>query len=183
MVKYLQVLFNFFTFSIAGVRAVFWKIFVKEMGCNVMILGGCSLQSPSGIELGNNIIINHNTTIAGHGGLIIGDYVQIGPNCNILTASHGYSEWKIPIRNQPIIRKKVIIEDDVWIGANVVVLPGVKIGRGSIVGANAVVTKNVEPFTIVGGVPAKKIKDRFRQDIKKKASKYNLSNYGIEIKQ
>jgi len=76
--------------------------------------------------------------------------------------------------------KEVVIEDDVWIGANVVVSPGVHIKRGAIVGANSVVTKDVDAYSIVGGAPAKFIKYRFDQETIKKASKVDLSKFKIK---
>ena len=75
-----------------------------------------------------------------------------------------FKDWGKPIRFQAFESGPVIIEDDVWLGANVVVLPNVKIGKGAIIGANAVVTKNVAPYSIMGGVPAKFIKYRFSSD-------------------
>jgi maltose O-acetyltransferase len=131
------------------------------MGKYVYIMKGCYLMSPAGIEIGHHVSINHHATLSGQGRLVIGNYVLIGPNCNVLTSNHGFSDWKKPILIQSVCVGPITIEDDVWLGANVVVLPNVKIGRGAIVGANAVVTKDVEAYSIVGGVPAKLIKYRF----------------------
>jgi len=92
----------------------------------------------------------------------IGNYVMIAPECAILGGDHIYS-----IPTQPIIysgrplTKKTLIEDDVWIGYRVIINAGVSIGKGSIVAAGSIVTKDVEPYTIVGGNPAKKIALRF----------------------
>jgi acetyltransferase-like isoleucine patch superfamily enzyme len=92
----------------------------------------------------------------------IGNYVMIAPECAILGGDHKYD-----IVGEPIIysgrpkTKKTIIEDDVWIGYRVIINAGVTIGKGSIVAAGSIVTKNVEPYTIVGGNPAKKLTLRF----------------------
>ena len=99
------------------------------------------------------------------GGVIIGDGVLIASNVQILSIDHNYSNWEYPIVCQKVIKEQVIIEDACWIGVNAVILPGIKIGKGAIIGANAVVTKDVEPFSIVGGVPAKFIKFRFSQEV------------------
>ena len=85
---------------------------------------------------------------------------MMAPDVVILTRKHIHSDIKIPMSKQGSISAKVIIEDDVWIGMRVIILPGVKIGRSSIIGAGAVVTHDVLPFTVVGGVPAKFIKER-----------------------
>jgi acetyltransferase-like isoleucine patch superfamily enzyme len=164
-----QKTFNNIVFGLARIRASFWRLFCKRMGKNVFIMKNCYLMSPGGIEMDSHININHHTTISGQGGLKIGNYVLIGPNCNILTSNHHYMNWERPMLQQGAKCGPVIIEDDVWLGANVVVLPDVKIGRGAIVGANAVVTKNVEPFSIVGGIPAKHIKYRFSDEEMEKA--------------
>lgn len=161
MIKILQHFYNNIVFGIGKIRANFWRIFLNKMGKNCFIMSNCNIGSPRGISLGNSVSINHHTTISGHDKLIIGNYVMIGPNCNILTANHGYSDIRKPMIQQELLYGPIEIEDDVWLGANVIILPNTKIGRGSIVGANAVVTKNVEPYSIVGGVPAKIIKYRF----------------------
>ncbi len=163
-----------------------------ELGKNVYIEAG-----EAGIALGENVIIGGETIlIGGKGGLSIGDnssvngrcyigcnekvtigkYVMIAGNCSFITANHGYDDWKVPMCKQKDLYGPIVIRDDVWIGNGVTVLPNVEIGRGAIVGANAVVTKNVEPFSIVGGVPAKLIKFRFSPEEIEKARKVDFTN-------
>jgi acetyltransferase-like isoleucine patch superfamily enzyme len=96
----------------------------------------------------------------GRGGIKVGDYVLIGPNVVIASSQHRYNIEKIPIMFQGHEKKAVVIGNDVWIGANAVVLPGVTIADGTIVGAGAVVTSDTEPYSIVCGVPARKIGER-----------------------
>jgi maltose O-acetyltransferase len=103
-------------------------------------------------ELGTNCIIQSNT--------IIGDYVIMGPDVKIYTKNHGYQDLSIPIALQPVTEEKVVIGNDVWLGANVVVTPGVTIGNHVVVAAGAIVTKDVQDNSIVGGVPARVIKYR-----------------------
>jgi len=124
-------------------------------------MNDCRLLSPGTISVGRNVYINHNSDIYGQGGVDIGNDVLIGPNTNILSVNHAFSDWKKPINTQGIVTKKVVIEDDIWICANVTILPGVTIGKGSIIGANALVAKSVKPYSIMGGVPAKLIRKRF----------------------
>jgi len=145
----------------ARMRARFWGIFTKKMGKGVYIMEGCQISYPSGVEIGNYSGINHYTDIGGRGGLKIGNYVMIGPYCQVLTAEHNYQDLNKPIYLQGIKCEQVVIEDDVWIGTHVVILPNVRIGKGAIVGAGSVVTKDVKPYSIVVGAPAKLIKYRF----------------------
>lgn len=116
---------------------------------------------PEGIEIGNNVNIANNCLLGGEGGLKIGNFVMIGPNSCLVSVNHGFDEENIPMLRQSIKPAAIEIEDDVWLGANVVILPGVKIGQGAIVGAGSVVSRNVLPYTIVAGSPAKIIRKRF----------------------
>lgn len=119
--------------------------------CNIYIADG------KDISIGMTCQINENVYLQG---AIIGNHVMIAPNVAIITKSHSYQNLHVPMIFQEQTYGKSIIEDDVWIGRNAVIMPGIKIGRGSIVAAGAVVTKNIEPNSIVGGVPAKLIKFR-----------------------
>lgn len=162
--------YNRFIFAVARLRAACWRLAMKHVGRPVYIMRDCHLLSPEGISIGNYVCINHGTTLGGHGSLTIGNYVNIGPNVSLLTANHRFDAFDRPMAQQGVVPAPVIIEDDVWLGANVVVLPGNRIGRGAIIGANAVVTHNVEPFAIVGGVPARLLKYRFDEATRQKAS-------------
>lgn len=94
------------------------------------------------------------------GPLKIGSNVLMGPECVILTTNHNFNRRNVPIRLQGSTTKPIIIGNDVWIGQRVMIMPGVEIGDGAIIAAGAVVSKNVAPYTIVGGIPAKLIKQR-----------------------
>lgn len=109
---------------------------------------------------GSNIRFGRFSQVNCVGGLEIGSNVMMGPHVIITTANHVFSNLNIPMRVQGLVNKKVIIGDDVWVGANVVILPGVTIGNGSIIAAGAVVSKDVSSQVIVGGVPAREIKRR-----------------------
>lgn len=121
---------------------------------------GISIKTGRNLTIGNYVDIASGVRLGTDGGLEIGDRTLIGFGAMILTGNH-----EIPVDRQPIfygkhVRKKVIIQKDVWIGGNAVILPGVTIGEGAVIAAGSVVTKDVLPFSIVGGVPAKPIKSR-----------------------
>lgn len=103
-------------------------------------------------ELGTNCIIQSNT--------FIGNNVIMGPDVKIYTKNHKFESIDIPIQYQGHTNEKTVIGNDVWLGANVVITPGVKIGNHIIIAAGAVVTKDVPDYAIVGGVPAKILKSR-----------------------
>jgi maltose O-acetyltransferase len=93
--------------------------------------------------------------------LTIGDDVIMGPNVTIYGRDHNFSRTDVPMREQGMgSYKAIVIEDDVWIGTRAIILKGVRVQRGAIIAAGAVVTNDVEPYEIVGGNPAKKIGDR-----------------------
>lgn len=116
------------------------------------------LGNARNVSIGKHCQINEHVFIQG---AKIGNYVMIAPNVSLLANTHIHDKTDIPMVLQGEIKgEDVTVEDDVWLGRNVIVMPGIKIGKGSIVAAGAVVTKNVEPFSIVGGVPAKLIKKR-----------------------
>ncbi|MBN1217544.1 MAG: acyltransferase [Anaerolineae bacterium] len=114
----------------------------------------------AGISIGRNCFIGEFNVIRGQGGVSIGNDVYTGPMVKIVAVNHVYRDPDRPIREQGVTAQGIVIEDDVWLGAGVTVLDGVTIGRGSIIGAGAVVTHNVPPYSIAVGTPAKPIRDR-----------------------
>lgn len=131
-----------------------------EKGSGTTISTNVNIISPQLISLGENVGIANNVILDGRGGIKIGDYTIIGFDTVILTRTHQYKDENLPIRKQIQYSLPVEIGNDVWVGARSIIMPGVKIGDGAIVGANAVVTKDILPNTVVGGVPAKFIKNR-----------------------
>lgn len=130
--------------------------FADECGENVKVKYNADI-SPH-IRIGNNAELGQRCVI--YGGVSIGDDVLMGPGVRLITRNHSVGDVGRPIREQGDVFAPIIIEDDVWLGANVVVLPGVTIGAHSVIGAGSVVTKSCAPYSIMGGVPAKFIKSR-----------------------
>jgi len=105
-------------------------------------------------------MVTENVTLNGKGTIEIGDDSMIGFESILLTSTYNFARKDVLIREQGKSQAPIKIGSNVWVGTRVTILPGVEIGEGAIIGANAVVTQNVAPYTIVGGVPAKYIKDR-----------------------
>jgi acetyltransferase-like isoleucine patch superfamily enzyme len=112
-------------------------------------------------EMGEYSYIGCNAVMGAGGGIQIGKFVLIGQCVNIHAENHSYLDPNRPIREQGVTYQGVIIEDDVWIGSKTTILDGVKIGRGAVIGAGAVVTKPIPPYSIAVGVPARVIGSRW----------------------
>jgi len=167
-------------------RRFFYKKYLAECGQGLSTASGCQIRSGKNIVIGNNVNLGLNAQIyasgketqsikigdhlstnsniminADLGGMIvIGNNVLLGPNVVIRASNHTFKNPDLPIKQQGHTAGKIIIEDDVWLGANVVVVPNVIVGKGSVIAAGAVVTKDVEPYSIMGGVPARVISKR-----------------------
>ncbi len=132
-----------------------------RLGNDTFMAHTCTLRAEGGkILIGENVQISRNCYINGTGDIEIGNDTMLGPNSIVVSANHLYSQLDVPIRLQGIEKAKIHIEGDVWIGANVTVLPGVSIGKGTVVGAGAVVKENLPPYSIAVGVPAKVVGKR-----------------------
>lgn len=118
---------------------------------------GCQLYAEGGsLELGEETALSPGVTVDASGGLVrLGRQVAVGPGTVIRAANHCFDRPDVPIMRQGHRYGEVIVEDDVWIAANCTLTPDVRVGRGAVVGAGAVVTRDVEPYAIVGGVPAR----------------------------
>lgn len=124
------------------------------------------------ISIGSNSTVNPHVNI--HGKVTIGNDVRIASLSTIAGHNHGFADIDKLIRQQPLTIEGIVIEDDVWVGANVVILDGVTVGAHSILAAGAIVTKDVAPYSIVGGNPARLLKDR-RAVTAAKASRNDLA--------
>lgn len=126
------------------------------IGKNSRINLGTIVSHCGNVSIGDNTYINGGILCAGDNSkIIIGDNCLISYNVHIRTSSHNYKQKETLIRNQGNFEKDIIIGNDVWIGYGAQILPGIKIGNGAVIAAGAIVTKNVEKYTIVAGVPAK----------------------------
>ena len=111
------------------------------------------------IRIGQKSLIGENNVLRGQGGITIGDRVYTAPMVQMLAVNHIYHDAGRPMIEQGITAEGITVEDDVWIGAGAVITDGVRIGKGAVVAAGAVVTKDVPAHTVVGGVPARVIKE------------------------
>lgn len=116
------------------------------------------------INIGQDTFIGSSVCIAGPGSIKIGKHCLIAAHTGIYANNHNFTDTIKPIKYQGISHQGIVIEDDCWLGHGVKVLDGVTIGRGSVIGAGAVVTKDIPPFSIAVGVPAKVIKSRDLQE-------------------
>jgi len=154
----------------------------RKIGENVIFERGVMVFHPENIEIGNNVYVGHNTMLKGYyknlmkigdnswigqgcffhsgGGIYIGENVGVGPFVKILSHEHIENELEKPILFCEQIFEEVVIEDSCDIGIGSIILPGVRIGKGSIIGAGSVVTKDVEPFTVAVGNPARFLRKR-----------------------
>ncbi len=113
----------------------------------------------AGIKIGKNCLISEFNVLRGQGGITIGDNVYTSPFVQMVAVNHVYADRDLPIISQGITAQGIVVEDNCWIGSGAVILDGVRIGRGAVVAAGAVVSKNVPPYTIVAGIPAKVVKE------------------------
>ncbi len=135
----------------------------KECGQNVNVEKGASFHSGQNIKIGNNSGIGINSEIGGE--VTIGSDVMMGPHVTLWTTNHNFSRTDIPMNQQGMGEEKpVIIQDDVWIGSHVIILPGVIVGKGVIIGAGSVVTKSIPEYTVAAGNPAKALKYRKKSE-------------------
>lgn len=153
-------IYNIYAGLTYTVRALFYSLVMISVGKNFQIGSWPFIMSPQNIKIWDNVWINRNITIAAQWWLTIWNNVQIAWNVSIITQNHRFDSVEIPIMQQWYIKDPIIICDDVWIACNATILPWVTLGRWSIIGAGAVVTKDVPDFAIVAWVPAKILKFR-----------------------
>lgn len=139
------------------IRVFFAKRIIEYCGENVNIEKGAIFTQK--LKIGDNSGVGIRCEMTGD--ITIGKDVMMGPEVIIYTQNHAFDRTDIPMMYQGGTEEKpVIIDDDVWIGRRVIIMGGVHVGKGSIIGAGAIVTKDIEPYSVVGGVPAKVIKKR-----------------------
>lgn len=136
-------------------RHIWLRVFLCKFGKGNAIKRNVEIRIPRRVSIGNNTTINHRVLLDGRGGLTIGNNVDIAQDVHIWTEDHDYNSPSYAGRPSP-----VVIEDYVWIASRATILPGVTVHKGAVVAAGAVVSKDVAPMTVVGGVPAKEIGKR-----------------------
>ena len=133
-----------------------------RIGPRSQIMRGVSFETgyEGFVHIGQESFVGSYTILNGQGGLEIGKYSLISGHCCLIAGNHDISDTTRPICQQDFISRGIVLEENVWLGAGVKVLDGVRIGTGSVIAAGAIVNRDVEPFSIMAGVPAKLIKKR-----------------------
>ncbi len=152
-----------------SVRNLIWRLSGISLGRKSTLHTGVRVFDPSNIRVGEGTIIGYNCFIDGRDKVTIGDHTDIASEVMIYSQEHDLGSPDFTAHGAP-----VVIEDYVFIGPRAIILPGVTIGKGAVVAAGAIVTKNVEPFTIVGGVPAKVIGERALKDPHYRLGRFKL---------
>ena len=138
------------------IRNLYLRIVLKHLGKNTEVCRNIDFRSPQRIEIGDNTTINKHVVLDGRGGILkIGNSVDIAQDCRIWTLQHDYNS-----PTYAAVGSDVIIENYVWIASGATILPGVKIAEVAVIATGAIVTKDVPPYSIMAGIPAKKIGER-----------------------
>jgi len=137
-----------------------------EIGENTIVMHGSVLHvynfrdlPHAGIKIGRDSLVGEYNVIRGQGGVQIGDRVYTSPFAQIIAVNHVFDDPERPFVEQGITAQGIVIEDDVWIGSGAIITDGVRVGKGAVVAAGAVVTEDVTAHTVVGGVPARQLKE------------------------
>lgn len=147
------------------IRNFFYKyVFLVRMKRNVVIYYGAEIRAPYLLTIGEGTVIGDKAIIdSRRGGVILGRNVNIGTEVHFWTGQHDYNDpW---FRSMPNKRGPIVIEDRVWIGPRVTILHSVRIGEGAVIAAGTIVTKDIPPYAVVGGISAKIITER-NKDLK-----------------
>lgn len=145
----------FFLSQMKFLRNLLLRIFGAKLTLGVMVYPSCRIFAPWNLSIGKYSCIGPNTTIYNKAPIVIGENCVISQGAYLCTASHDISK-----KSHDLITKPIIIKNRAWVAAEAFIGPGVTIGEGAVVGARAAVFKDVEPWTVVGGNPAKVIKKR-----------------------
>lgn len=143
-----------------AVRYALLKNLASSIGENVSIHPDVYLFNVQNLKIGDNVSVHPMTYIEAAGNVTIGNDVSIAHGVTIMSVNHGYDDLEIPIKDQPVPRKPVVIGNNVWIGAKAVILGGNTVLDGVVIGAGSVVTKDIQSNMVVVGVPAHVIKER-----------------------
>ncbi len=143
----------------AWVRSATARRMLDRAGPDINVEHGATFGSGRGVRVGARSGIGVNAQILGPA--TIGQDVMMGPGCTLISRDHSFADVTRPMNAQGLGEDRlIVVEDDVWIGANVTITAGVRVGRGSVLAAGSVVVRDVPPFSVVGGVPARVLRDR-----------------------
>lgn len=159
LVQILTTIYRRYFHFYSHLNGYYWKLFLKKAGKRLKIAYNVRIQSPHNIEIGNDVFINFDTIVDGHGKVIIGNNVRVGYRALLITANHKFDS-SADLRNNILKAKNIVIKDNCWLGSNCIILPGITINNNSIVGAGAVVTKTFPSNSVIAGNPARVVKKR-----------------------
>lgn len=154
------IIYHVGTIPSVHLRKWIYKSIGAHVDKNVVFHFRTEIRAASRLHIGKGCIIGDNAILDARSGLILGQNVNLSSNVSIYTLQHDHRDSQFACPDPTYKRMKVTIKDRVWLGANVIVLPGVTIGEGVVCCAGCVVTKDVEPYAVVAGIPAKKVGER-----------------------
>lgn len=143
-----------------AVRWLTMKVLLKRLGGFCWVQPGVTFIQCNRLEIGRHFGCNTGTYINAIGGITMGDYVLLGSNVTISSGVHPIDGQFPPVFARPVVPRPIHIENDVWIAAGAVILPGVTLRNGTVIGANSVVTKDTEEYCVYVGAPARKVRSR-----------------------
>jgi len=171
LMRYISGYVRFVLFQIGFIPSHFTRdfiyknIFLVKLSTNAVIYWKAEIRAPYRLVIGEGSIIGDGAILDARNGIIIGDNVNLSSNVSLWTMQHDHRDPYFGLQPVPLDRNNnILVEDRVWIGPNVTILPNVTIHEGAVIAAGTVVTKDVDPYTIVAGIPAKKIGER-NQDL------------------
>jgi maltose O-acetyltransferase len=142
--------------SIGGwLRRATMRRYLRHLGGATTFQRGFRITNPENVSIGSHCDFAQDIFLAGGGGIVIGDWVGFGPDTKVWSVNHRFDDPDRPWLLQGWEKKTVTIEDDVWLAANVFVMPGVTIGKGAIIAAGTIVSKSIPPYAVVGGNPGR----------------------------
>ena len=154
------VIFNISTIPSIHLRRLLYKGLGAHVAQNVVFHFRTEIRSPWSLSVGRGTIIGDNALLDARCGLTIGNNVNLSNNVSIYTLQHDHRDPQFRCPDPTKRKMSVEIDDRVWLGSNIIVLPGVHIGEGAVCCAGCVVTKNVPPYAVVAGIPAKQVGER-----------------------
>ncbi|MCJ0929720.1 acyltransferase [Virgibacillus halodenitrificans] len=159
----LNLIWSFFDSSESKIAILYRYIYIskycKSIGENVFIGKYVNLKNIENLTLGSNISIHSFNYLDAYGGISIGDNVSIANHCTIISSDHTWEDPNLPIKYNEVLKKPIVIQEDVWVAAGCRILGDVIISNRTVIGAGAVVNKNLKANSLYVGVPARKIKN------------------------